>query len=98
LLPLDSAQLLLSLRVAPAHDESREIYWEREMAFLRMVRIVLWSFFGVRKSASHEADFANVNFSFLPFVAILLAALIGATIFGVVLLVTHGVTVPTQGF
>ncbi|QCP53044.1 DUF2970 domain-containing protein [Trinickia violacea] len=59
------------------------------MAFLRMVRIVLWSFFGVRKSASHEADFANVNFSFLPFVAVLLALCVGAAIFGVVLLVAH---------
>jgi hypothetical protein len=68
------------------------------MAFLRMIRIVLWSFFGVRKRASHEADFANVNFSVLPFVAILLALCVGATIFGAVLLVTHGATVPTQGF
>jgi hypothetical protein len=32
------------------------------MEFLRLVRIVLSSFFGVRKRASHEADFANVNF------------------------------------
>lgn len=67
------------------------------MAFLRMVRIVLWSFFGVRKRASHEADFANVNFSFLPFVAVALALCVGAAIFGVVLLVAHP-TATLQGF
>ena len=98
LLRSDSVELLLFLPVAPAHDSKHEINREREMNFLQMVRIVLWSFFGVRNSASHESDIANVNFSFLPFVAILLAACIGAAIFGVVLLVTHGVTVPTQGF
>lgn len=67
------------------------------MAFLRMVRIVLWSFFGVRKRASHEADFANVNFGFLPFVAVALALCVGAAIFGVVLLVAHP-TATMQGF
>lgn len=67
------------------------------MELLRMVRVVLWSFFGVRKRASHEADFANVNFSFLPFVAVGLAALIGAIILCVVLLVAHS-TGTVQGF
>ncbi|WP_260854453.1 DUF2970 domain-containing protein [Paraburkholderia sp. BCC1884] len=66
--------------------------------FFSMIRVVLWSFFGVRKSASHEADFAHVNFTFLPFVALLLAFCIGVVIYGFVLLVTHGVTMPGQGF
>ncbi|PVX73155.1 DUF2970 domain-containing protein [Paraburkholderia unamae] len=67
------------------------------MEVLRMVRIVLWSFFGVRKSAAHEADFANVNFSWLPFVAVGLAVFIGACLLGVVLLVAHS-TGTAQGF
>ncbi|WP_213301951.1 DUF2970 domain-containing protein [Paraburkholderia sacchari] len=67
------------------------------MELIRMVRIVLWSFFGVRKSAAHEADFANVNFSWLPFVAVGLAVFIGACILGVVLLVAHS-TGTAQGF
>lgn len=67
------------------------------MELIRMVRIVLWSFFGVRKSTAHEADFAGVNFSFLPFVAVALAGLVGACIFGVVLLVAHS-TGTAQGF
>lgn len=67
------------------------------MEFLRLVRIVLSSFFGVRKRASHEADFANVNFVLLPFVALLMAALIGATIFGFVHLVADSASA-MQGF
>jgi uncharacterized membrane protein (DUF106 family) len=67
------------------------------MEFLRLVRIVLSSFFGVRNSASHEADFANVNKVFLPFVAVLMAFCIGAVIFGVVHLVAHA-TATVQGF
>jgi hypothetical protein len=63
-----------------------------------MIRIVLWSFFGVRQRAASEADFAKGNFSFLPFVALLLAGCIGAAIFGLVMLVTHGGTVSSQGF
>jgi hypothetical protein len=62
-----------------------------------MIRIVLSSFFGVRKRASHEADFANVNMVLLPFVAVILALMIGAAIFGFVHLVAD-VTSSTQGF
>ncbi|MEM5436507.1 DUF2970 domain-containing protein [Paraburkholderia diazotrophica] len=67
------------------------------MEILKLIRIVLWSFFGVRKSASHEADFANVNIVLLPFVAVVLAACIGGTIFTLVHLVTHA-TPTLQGF
>jgi uncharacterized membrane protein (DUF106 family) len=71
------------------------------MEFLRLVRIVLSSFFGVRKRASHEADFANVNFVLLPFVAVFMAVFmavfIGAIIFGLVHLVADS-TSAMQGF
>jgi len=45
------------------------------------MRIVLWSFFGVRKSASHEEDFGSVNVSLLPFIAVGLAASFGGLLF-----------------
>lgn len=51
------------------------------MTFLRMLRIVLWSFFGVRRSASHQADMAGVRVSLLPVVALALAACFGGTLF-----------------
>jgi hypothetical protein len=62
-----------------------------------MVRLVLWSFFGVRKRAGHEADLAGMNFVMLPFVAVALALLIGACLLGVVMLVAHS-TGTIQGF
>jgi Protein of unknown function (DUF2970) len=74
-----------------------QINQEPVMEFLRLVRIVLSSFFGVRKRASHEADFANVNMVLLPFVAVLLAACFGAILFGVVHLIAHS-TNAMQGF
>ena len=67
------------------------------MELVRTIKMVLWSFFGVRKSAAHELDLENVNFSLLPFVAVGLAVLIGACILGVVLLVAHS-TGTAQGF
>jgi hypothetical protein len=51
------------------------------MALLRMLRIVLWSFFGVRKSASHQADMAAVKLPLLPVIAIGLAGGFGALLF-----------------
>lgn len=62
-----------------------------------MVCMVLASFFGVRKRANHEADLANVNMVMLPFVAVVLAFLIGLFIFGIVHLVVDGVS-SAQGF
>ncbi|HEX7910702.1 MAG TPA: DUF2970 domain-containing protein [Paraburkholderia sp.] len=67
------------------------------MELFRMVCMVLASFFGVRKRASHEADLANVNMVLLPFVAVALALMIGLLIFGAVHLIA-GVTSSTQGF
>jgi hypothetical protein len=54
------------------------------MNLLTMTRIVLWSFFGIRRSASHQADIADVKLPLLPVVAVALAAGFGATLFGLV--------------
>ncbi len=51
------------------------------MALFRMLRIVLWSFFGVRKSASHQADIAAIKLPLLPVVAVGLAAGFGGILF-----------------
>lgn len=51
------------------------------VTFLRMLRIVLWSFFGVRKGASHQADMAAIKLPFLPLVAIGLAGGFGVVLF-----------------
>ncbi|MBU9373975.1 DUF2970 domain-containing protein [Burkholderia multivorans] len=67
------------------------------MKLFSMIRLVLWSFFGVRNSKAHASDLANVNFTLLPFVAIVLALLVGAAICGVVHLVVDP-TATTQGF
>ncbi|CAN0626441.1 conserved protein of unknown function [Burkholderia multivorans] len=67
------------------------------MKFLSLIRIVLSAFFGVRKRASHEADFANVNLVALPFVAVFLALCIGGTLFGVVRLIAQSSS-SMQGF
>jgi Protein of unknown function (DUF2970) len=45
---------------------------EQRCEFLRLARIAPSGFFGVRKRASHEADFANVNFVLLPLAAALM--------------------------
>lgn len=49
--------------------------------FVQTMKTVLWSFFGVRKKADHERDAAGLN----P-VHVIVAALIGALLFIVVLL------------
>jgi hypothetical protein len=82
---------------SPRHTRAGAFLMEEKMELVRMIKMVLWSFFGVRKSAAHELDLANVNFSLLPFVAVGLAVLIGACILGVVLLVAHS-TGTAQGF
>lgn len=46
-----------------------------------MMRIVLWSFLGIRRGASHQADIAGVSIPALPFVAVALAAGFGAILF-----------------
>jgi hypothetical protein len=51
------------------------------MNLLKMTRIVLWSFLGIRRGASHQADIAGVSLPMLPFVAIALAGGFGAVLF-----------------
>ncbi|SAK54255.1 glycerol kinase [Caballeronia temeraria] len=58
------------------------------MEFLKMMRIVLWSFFGVRKRASHNADFAQVKLPLLPVIAVMLAGAFGLTLLTVAKLAT----------
>ncbi len=53
----------------------------RKGSFWQTLRAVGWSFFGVRKSAEHEKDVAELN----P-VHVIIAALIGAALFIAVLL------------
>ncbi|KGS74608.1 DUF2970 domain-containing protein [Burkholderia pseudomallei] len=52
------------------------------MSLARMMRMVLWSFFGVRKGAGHQADLASVKLPWVPVMAILLAACFGGLLFG----------------
>ena len=54
----------------------------RKGSFLQTMRAVAWSFFGVRKSADHEKDVSQLN----P-VHVVIAGLIGAVLFIVVLVV-----------
>jgi hypothetical protein len=58
------------------------------MNLLKMMRIVGWSFFGVRKRASHQADIAAVKPSLLPLVAVVLAGGFGAALFTLARLAT----------
>ena len=53
------------------------------MALLSMMRMVLWSFFGVRRAAGHEADLATVRLPLLPVMAVVLAASFGALLFAI---------------
>ncbi|MBM5616068.1 DUF2970 domain-containing protein [Burkholderia pseudomallei] len=52
------------------------------MSLARMMRMVLWSFFGVCKGAGHQADLASVKLPWVPVMAILLAACFGGLLFG----------------
>ncbi len=68
------------------------------MNFLNMVKMVLWSFFGIRNGAGQRDDIRSANFRYLPVVAVLVAAAIVAILLTFVHVVTHGATMPTQGF
>ena len=54
----------------------------RKGSFVQTLRAVAWSFFGVRKSADHEKDVNQLN----P-VHVIIAGIIGAALFIVLLLV-----------
>ncbi|TKC89575.1 DUF2970 domain-containing protein [Trinickia terrae] len=56
-------------------------------SFVKTMKAVMWSFFGVRKRRDLEADATQLN----P-VHVIIAALLGAAIFiGVLILVVHAV-------
>jgi hypothetical protein len=55
---------------------------QRKGSFLQTMRAVAWSFFGVRKSAEYEKDVSQLN----P-VHVIIAGVIGAVLFIVVLIV-----------
>jgi hypothetical protein len=52
-----------------------------KMALLNMMRMVLWSFFGVRRGAAHEHDLATVKLPLLPVMAVVLATCFGGLLF-----------------
>ena len=55
---------------------------QRKGSFLQTMRAVAWSFFGVRKSSDYEKDVSQLN----P-LHVVIAGVIGAIVFIVVLLV-----------
>lgn len=55
---------------------------QRKASLMQTMRAVAWSFFGVRKSSDHESDVNQLN----P-VHVAIAAVLGAVLFIVVLLV-----------
>lgn len=64
----------------PPEHETRERQSARS-TFLQTVGAVFWSFFGVRKKSDYERDAANLN----P-VHVVIAGLIGAVIFVLILI------------
>ena len=54
---------------------------QRKGSFLQTMRAVAWSFFGVRKSSDYEKDVSQLN----P-VHVIIAGVVGAVLFIVVLL------------
>ena len=53
----------------------------RRATFLQAVKVVLWSFFGVRKRSDHEREAATLN----P-VHVIVAGVIGAAVFVAILI------------
>ena len=64
------------------HDKPLKEAVRRKGSFLRTMRAVAWSFFGVRKSADYEKDVGQLN----P-VHVIIAGIVGAVLFIVLLLV-----------
>jgi Protein of unknown function (DUF2970) len=54
---------------------------QRKMSFLATLKLVFWSFFGIRKKSDHESDIAKLN----P-LHIVIAGVLGAVFFITVLL------------
>ncbi len=51
------------------------------MNLLKMLRMVFWSFFGVRKGASHRADLAAVKLPWLSIAIVVFVTTFGAILF-----------------
>ena len=63
-------------------DETPEAPPVRRATFVQTAKAVFWSFFGVRKQSDYERDAAQLN----P-VHVIVAALIGALLFVLILIV-----------
>lgn len=63
------------------HEDPGAAATSRKAGFLRTMRAVLWSFFGVRKRAGYEQDATQLN----P-VHVIIAGIIAAALFVLVLL------------
>ncbi len=61
---------------APQGDEGLRHAVRRKGSFIKTVKAVAWSFFGVRKAKHYEEDLAQIN----P-IHLILAGLIGAMLF-----------------
>ena len=66
--------------MTPDPDGGLKSAVRRRMSFWQTMRAVAWSFFGVRKSAEHAKDVAQLN----P-VHLVVAGLVGAAVFVTVL-------------
>jgi amino acid transporter len=53
--------------------------------FVKTMKAVLWSFFGVRRGRDHEADIAQLN----PLHAIAAALIAAAAFIGVLIVIVH---------
>ncbi|WP_323120244.1 DUF2970 domain-containing protein [Burkholderia alba] len=51
------------------------------MNFLKMLRMVFWSFFGVRKGAAHRADLAAIKLPWLSLAIVMCVSVFGTSLF-----------------
>ena len=57
----------------------------RKSSFFKAIKVVLWSFIGIRNSSSHKADLAELN----PLHVIISGVLCGAVFIGMLIVVVH---------
>jgi hypothetical protein len=67
------------------------------MHLVKMAKMVLWNFFGIRKTSAHEEDVATTDFQNLRVVAILIAAVMAMAIIWLIHLVSNGTSMQMQG-
>ena len=61
---------------------------ERPGSFRQTLLAVLWSFFGVRRSANHEADMTRLNPVHVVVVGVLMATLFVTGLIGLISIIT----------